>query len=78
MLVGPGLGDERRAGGPLAAHAEAEQDAEDREFDEAVREAAGRGEDCVDEDRGHQRAGASEAIRDEPEDQAAARLRRSA
>ena len=62
---------QRRAGRPLAAHAEAEADAEDRELQHRLREAAGGGEDRVDQDRAHQRALAAEPIGDHAEDDAA-------
>ena len=73
VFVGEGFGDKRCAGGPFTTHAEAEQDAENRELRDRLREAAGRGEDGVDQHRGHQGAGASETIGDEAEGQASDR-----
>ena len=63
--------DERRAGRPLAAHAEAEQDAEHGELHRRLREAARGGEDRVDQHRGHQRALAPEPVGDDAERDAA-------
>ncbi len=68
MLGRPGLGDERSAAGPLAAHAEAKQDAEDGELHEVLRETARGGEDGVDQDACHQGAGAAEAVGDDAEE----------
>ena len=71
VLRRPGLGDERGAGRPLAAHAQAEDEAEDRELHDGGREAAGPARQRVDEDRDHQRARAADAVGEEAEEQAA-------
>ncbi len=68
MLGGPRLGHQRRAAGPLTAHAQAEQDAEDGELPHRLREAARRGEHRVDEDASHQRPRPAEPVGDHPED----------
>ena len=73
MLRRPRLRHERRAARPLAAHAEAEQRAEDRELPQGLREAARRGEDGVEQHARDQRARASEAVGDVAEDQPADR-----
>ena len=71
VLGRPGLGDERGPAGPLPAHAEAEEDAEDGQHDDARGEAAGRREDGIDEDAGHQGLAAAEAVGEDAEDEAA-------
>ena len=64
MFGGPRLGHERRAARPLAAHAEAQADAEDDECAKRRREPARRGEDGIEHDARHQRARAAESIRE--------------
>jgi hypothetical protein len=73
MLGGPGLGDERRATGPLATHAEPEQDAEQRQLPDGPRQAAGAGEHGVDQDAADERACAPVSIGDHAEEDAADR-----
>ena len=75
MLLRPRLADQRRAARPLAAHAEAEQHAEDRELPEVLREAACEREDRIEQDAERQRARASELVGDHAEDQSADRRR---
>ena len=67
----PGLGDERRARRPLAAHAQPEDEAEDGELDDRGAEAAGAAGQRVHEDRDHQRARAAHAVGQEAEQRAA-------
>ena len=71
-VVGFVLGDRVAA---LSYHAYAEQDTEDRELHEALREAAGGGEDRIDENRSHQCAGSSKSVREDAEDEASGRRR---
>jgi len=63
--------DEGGAGRPLATEAEAEQHADDRELQRGLREAAGGGEDGIDQHRGHERALAADAVGDDAERDAA-------
>ena len=67
-LGGPGLGDKGGTGGPLAAHAEAEQDATDRKLRNGVGERAEAGGKAVDKDAGGKRPGATEPVGDEAEE----------
>ena len=73
MLRRPRLRHERRATRPLAAHAESEQRAEDRELPEGLRQSARRGEDGVEQHARDHGARAAEAIGDVAEDQPADR-----
>ena len=73
MLGRPRLGDERRAARPLAAHAEAEEDPEDRELRDGLREAARRREHRVDQDAPDQRPRPAVPVGDDAEDHAADR-----
>ncbi len=50
MAGGPGLGDERGPGGPLAAHAEAKEDAACGKLQSGLGEGAEAGGEAVDED----------------------------
>ena len=71
MLGAPGFGDERGGGGPFAAHAESEEEAEGGELGNAVGEAAGGTGDGVDEDGSHEGARAANAVRDDAEEKTA-------
>ena len=73
MSGGKRFRNQRGAGRPLPAHAEAKQDAEDGELRHRLREAAGGGEDRIDQHGGHQRAFSSEPIGDDAERDAADR-----
>jgi hypothetical protein len=68
---GPGFGDQCRACVPFAAHAEAEEKAEDGEREDAGGKAAGEGEDGVRKDAGGEHAAASEAVSQDAEEQSA-------
>jgi hypothetical protein len=75
VLRGPRFRHERGAAGPLAAHADAEKEAEHRQLRDVLRDTTERREDGIDEDAERQRARASPAIRDHPEQHAAGRRR---
>lgn len=68
---GEGFGDEGGPGCPLAAHAEAKQDAKGGEDERGLREAAEECRDGVNEETGVEGAGASEAISEPTEVDAA-------
>jgi hypothetical protein len=68
---GESFGDERGAGGPLAAHAEAEEDTAGGEGESGVGEAAEPGGDGVEEHAGVESAGASHAVGGPTEEDAA-------
>ena len=70
MAVGPGFGDEGCAGGPFAAHAEAEEQAAGQELRGGVSEAAEGCRDGVDEDAEGEGAGAAEAVGEPAEGEA--------
>ena len=69
----PAFADQHRAGGPLPAHAQAQQ----RPPDDQLRQAAGGGgaqrAEGIDQDRGHQRPGPSDAVGQGAENDAAQR-----
>ena len=67
----PRFGDQRRAARPLAAHAEAQADAAERQLPHGLGEAAEEREHRVDEDAPDQRPRPSEAIGDDAEADAA-------
>ena len=70
-VVRPGFGDEGGAGVPLAAHAEAEDEADDGEHEHGGGEAGGERADGVSEDAEHEGALASDAVGEEAEKNAA-------
>ena len=69
------LGNQRHAGGPLAPHPEAEQDAEHGELRDHLRQPARRREDQVNQHRRHQRALPADAVGDDAKGHAARRRR---
>ena len=71
VLRRPGLGDQRGARGPLAAHAEPEHDAEERELLDRLRKTAGSRRERVDRDRRGQRPRAADAVGQPPEQRTA-------
>ena len=71
VLGAPGLGDERGARRPLAAHAEPQQEPEDRELHDGGRQPAGPAGQRVHQDREDERARAADAVGQEPEGEAA-------
>ncbi len=75
MPVGPAFGHERRACRPRPAHAEAEQEPEDRQLPHTLRQAAGRGEQRVHEDTGDDAGPAPSTIGQRAEHDAAERGR---
>ena len=62
VLCGPHLRDQRGAGGPLPAHAEAKNDAAEHEFGGRSREATERGGDGVDQHAGGEGTRTAEAV----------------
>ena len=73
MLLGPGLADEGGAAGPLAAHAQAEEDAEDGELPDVLSETASEGKDRIEQDAEVQGPRAAEFVGQDAEQQAANR-----
>jgi hypothetical protein len=71
VLCGPYLRDQRGAGGPLAAHAEAKNDAAEHKFGGCSGEAAERGGNGVDQHAGGEGAGAAKAVGEPAEADAA-------
>ena len=59
---GPGLGQQRRPYRPFAANAQGRQEAKDQKVPPLLSQVAGPREDCVGQDRQHQRPAAPEAI----------------
>jgi len=71
MLLRPAFSDERCAGGPFASHAEAENEAAEKELERSLCEAAERGKDGVDEDAPGKRASTAVAVCERAEEDAA-------
>ena len=70
-MTGPGFGDERGAGVPLAAHAETEEKTEEAEDCYASRKATGEREERIGEDAHTEQAAAAQAVGEEAEEKAA-------
>ena len=75
MLRGPALRDERGSRRPFSPHAQAKENAKHGELGDGLRQAAGGGEDRVDEDARHERLRSTHAIGQQAEEHAPDRRR---